>query len=139
MKQSSRSRIVDAVEYIANNIAMASHLQELINSSDNEEVTSEMIAIARPRIQSLNKSRRELMWEIRDLYNGNMHLWCALKHAIAMYGYATELLYADTENVAFARIQQWASETMYETLSQFIGEEVTTCGRCFNDELDKED
>jgi len=61
MKQSSRSRIVDAVEYIANNIAMASHLQELINSSDNEEVTSEMIAIARPRIQSLNKSRRELM------------------------------------------------------------------------------
>lgn len=135
MNQSSRSRIVDAVEYIANNIAMISHLQEVINSGDNEEVTEEMISIARPRIQDLNESRRELMTEIKKLYNGNMHLWCALKHSIAMYGYATELLYANPDNIAFAKIQQWASETMYETLSQFIWQEVTTCWRCFNDEI----
>ena len=50
-----------------------------------------------------------------------------------MYGYATEMLYANKKDPVFLVLQQNANDNLFIVLSKFIGEEVTTCGRCFND------
>ena len=130
MTKTSRHRLIDTVEYIANNIALASHFQEILNSEMDESFDKSWIEEQR------NKSiedRRNAMQKIKDEFIWDPHLWCILKHSIAMYGYATEMLYANKRDTTFIALQQNANDNLFIVLSKFIGEEVTTCGRCFND------
>jgi hypothetical protein len=58
-----------------------------------------------------------------------------LKHAIGMYEYATEVLYA-TNSAKAEVMQQDAYEIMVGTLSQFCGiDELIICSRCLDDAL----
>ena len=63
MTKTSRHRLIDTVEYIANNIALASHFQEILNSDMNESFDKSWIEEQR------NKSiedRRNAMQKIKD-------------------------------------------------------------------------
>lgn len=133
MKQTSRHRILDNIELIGNAIASCSHYQELLNSNN---VAFEKKAMYEYLLEQNIKLRRDCMSLIEKV---DENLWCALKHAIGQWQYATELYYADIDNAILKEIQQRASDIMYETLSQYMGMEMTTCGRCLNDQLTEKD
>lgn len=134
--QTSRHYIVDAVQMIGSLVAECSHLQEVVNSYwTNDEITMDDVQFCIDRIKECNNIRRKLMDKIKDEFNGNMHYWCSLKHAIEMRQYSTEIMYANMDDVDVVTIQSEASKIMYSVLSKFINQDTTTCGRCFNDLL----
>lgn len=129
MKQTSRHRILDAVELIGNLIASASHYQELITAVDQSE---EKVVQYTEQLKRVVALRRDIM---SQLEKQDDEVWCLLKHSIAQYTYATELYYANFDSPFFQYAQEECSSLMYETLSQFLGMEIVKCGRCLNDEL----
>lgn len=137
MKQTSRNRIIDWVEYIGQLLAYCSHLQELIDWYwQNDDITQEDYIFAVENLSDAIQDRRDLMQAIKDLYNGNEKIWCALKHSIFAYTLATEILYSDMNNPQFIKLQRQSAYRMYKTLSKFIGIEVVSCGRCLSEQLD---
>lgn len=136
MQQTSRHRLVDWIELIGNCIAICSHLQENLNSYwKNEEITAEDAELCKEQIDVYTMIRRNTMERIMQDFSWNKHYRCALKHAIGIWTYATEIAYANREDWYFRRIQDHASESMYSILSKFINQDITTCGRCLADNL----
>jgi hypothetical protein len=136
MQNTSRHWIVDWVELIGNSIAICSHLQENLNSYwKNEEITEADAELCKEQIDVYTWIRREIMKRISEDFTWNNHYWCALKHAIAVWTYATEIAYANKDDWHLRWLQQFASDSMYSILSMFINQEITTCGRCLNDSI----
>jgi hypothetical protein len=136
MQQTSRNWLIDAVELIWQLLAVNSHWQELINSTDSfvsaeeKEVLSSIVSIN-------NAMRRHLMQQIFDTFSWDHKYWCLLKHAIFSYELSCELLYSDSENKMFIALQQECSDNMYKILSKFIGTDVVMCWRCLNEIIEK--
>lgn len=136
MKQTSRHWMVDWIQLIGSCVAQCSHLQEVLNSyTQNPDITKEDAEFCSEQISRYTKVRRDVMEKIRQSFDGNMHYWCSLKHAIESRQYATEVLYAEPENMDLMKIQQECSNWMYAILSKFIWQEITTCWRCFHDAI----
>lgn len=152
----SRWRVIDAVNFIQEQIALASHCQELIHYYDNEianlDAESHDMDPASPNnpilkrwvqedlLASINIQRRSMMKMIEESFQWNHLHRCQLKHAIASYQFATEVLYAQSEGKiwypTFEFIQKKAYENMIGVLSLFTNqEEFVTCGRCLDDML----
>lgn len=128
--KTSRNATLDTIELIANLIASVSHLQELISSTDDideqkryEDMLLELIDI-----------RRAIM---SNLPMENKNLRCSLKHAIAQWGYALEIYYAE-RTILWKEISEALSKYMYKILSEFMGTEIVDCWRCLNDLITKE-
>lgn len=132
----SRWRLIDAVNLIAEEIAFASHCQELINNAQQEWDTK-TIDHQRDLLQNSINNRRKIMWMIKEKYKDhNKNLWCSLKHAIWAYQFATECLYADQDNEHRREIQQNCFDQMVKTLTLFCWiDEIVTCSRCLEDML----
>lgn len=91
----SREAILDSIELISNQIALASHCQELINTYtidyEKEKYQSEKDKIIKKIDQQfsiLTKSidmRRELTNQIKSEFDTEPKLWCSFKHGIASY------------------------------------------------------
>lgn len=105
--QTSRSAIIDAIEFIANQISLASHYQEIIFSLQQEaeelpvkdaaavaEISLQMDEVEQLLANSI-ALRRDMMSEIAAQYPHRKELRCAVKHVIGNYGYACELYYAN--------------------------------------------
>lgn len=136
MKQTSRHWLIDWVQMIGSCVAMCSHLQEVVNSYwTNPDITLEDVEMCVDQVKSYVKIRRDLMDMIRKEYDWDMHYWCALKHSIEAWQYATEILYANPDDIELVSMQQKASDNMYTILSRFIKQDITTCGRCLNETL----
>jgi len=137
MQRTSRDWLIDAVEYIWQLLAYCSHLQEIVDWYwENETITIEEYQFAIEWIISATQDRREIMQVIKDRYNGNDKLRCAVKHSIFAYTLATEILYANMNwDRQFQVLQKSSAIRMYKTLSKFIGTEVVTCGRCLSDQI----
>lgn len=139
--QTSRARLIDAVELIANDIAQASHIQEKINNIEQDlelwEWDEKGLLVKKQDLilllSDVVKRRRDTMTTIKEAFpEWDGDFWCSLKHAIASYWYATELYYA---NENFYPIQRSSYETMIEVISSFIWVEITSCWRCLHDQL----
>lgn len=128
---SSRWWILDAIELLANQIAMVSHLHEMISERRLEDKDTEELEESLERYIS---SRRSLMGNLYKKFPGDKDYRCMFKHAIASYQYATELLEADysEENYLLREDMYWE---MVWIASKFFGVEPTPCWRCLSDEL----
>lgn len=142
----SRWWIIDAINFIQEQIALASHCQELIHyyeSKINETTDREVQQlhllnrwIQQQILDSAMQARRTMMKVIQEKYKGNHLYRCQLKHAIAAYQFATEVMYANVDCWEFTRMQSMAYENMIGVLSLFTNqEEFVTCWRCLDDML----
>lgn len=137
MKQTSRNWLIDWVEYIGQLLAYCSHLQEIIDwYGQNDDISQDDYIWAIENIMDTVKDRRDAMQVIKDMYNGNEKIRCALKHSIFAYTLATEMLYANWDNKQIINLQRNAAYRMYRTLSKFINVEVVSCGRCLSEQID---
>jgi tRNA(Glu) U13 pseudouridine synthase TruD len=141
MEHTSRLRVLDAVELIANQIAIGSHCQELINEymSDYElEQTDELRQKIIDQQNLLSQSitmRRMVMENLLETFeSSDKNLRCTFKHAVASYMFATECAQAATA-ICRGDIQRRAYLQMIQVLSMFLGVEVQVCGRCLQDIL----
>lgn len=145
--KNARPDILDTIELIANQIALSSHMQELVNVAVIDIETAEDDGIAKMHwaqkklyetvLQGSVDLRRKIMQKLESEVAKNPKLWCAVKHVIASYQYATEIAYAHPEDIDYKKIQQEAYEQMIQVLSTWTGEEMVTCGRCWLDALNE--
>lgn len=141
MNQTSRLRVLDAVELIANQIAIGSHCQELINEymtdyelEPTEELKQKIINQQNIFAQALSL-RRSIMENILQIFEwSDKNQRCLFKHAVASYMFATECKDAAT-SICREDIQQKAYYQMLQVLSMFLGVEPQLCGRCLQDIL----
>lgn len=144
--QTSRGWLIDAVNLICEQIALASHCQELINTYTNEmgneddEVSIQaLVSKIQLQEQILKTSlsiRREVMSRIYQTHPWDHNNWCSLKHAIGAYWYATECMYANPDDVIWQQFQQKCYGNMVGVLWLFCGlDELILCSRCLEDEL----
>lgn len=129
--KTSRIPLWDVLELIANLIASVSHLQELINSETEEQEDKERYEWM---LLELVDIRRTIM---NTLPKGNKKLRCNVKHAIAQRGYSLEVYYAE-RNLIWKEISEALAKYMYKVISEYLGIEITSCGRCLNDMLSED-
>ena len=89
-KNTSRDALFDAIEYLFNQIAIASHCQELINNKyiDYETEVDDILAAGiKNEISDLEellkisvKMRRDMMLQIKSEWDCNHEMWCLVKH-----------------------------------------------------------
>lgn len=140
--QSSRLRVMDCVELIANQIAISSHLQELINENKSTyllEPTDELLTKV-GELERLNNAaiaiRRSAMETLLISFeDSDKNMRCLAKHAIAAWEYALECSQANPTSVAMEQLQLDAYYQMLQTISMFLGVEPQVCGRCLQDML----
>jgi len=76
MKQTSRQWVMDLIEAIINQIQLASHLQELIDFEESDNLVNKFL------LDQSVKLRRDMM---SQLPVENQDYRCALKHALASW------------------------------------------------------
>lgn len=147
-KQTSRGRILDAVNLMCEQVAIASHCQELINIYTIdiktfeewkwvtvEDLTNKLM-IQKNILEKSVSMRRSIMSKIAEMHPWDHHVRCSLKHALWLYQFATEVLYANPDDIFWIKQQQECYEIMIGVLWLFCGvKEFVTCGRCLEDEL----
>lgn len=143
--QTSRQWILDAVELIANLIAMSSHAQELINiytidfngasESEQDDIISK-INEQKIFLSEANRIRRNYMSALEKEFGAEKQLWCEFKHAVGTYGFACEVYAANPSNPVLEGGQQDCYELMNKVISAFLNlDELLPCGRCLADKL----
>jgi hypothetical protein len=121
---------MDAIELIANQIAIVSHCQEIINDlrldySTETDITNKENLIKEISNQELiknqaNSMRRNIMENIkREFENSNDKLWCTTKHAIASYMFAVEVASANN-SIERDEFQAQAYVQLIQVLSLFL-------------------
>jgi len=142
MEQTSRLRILDAVELIANQIAIVSHCQEIINElmADYETEPSEKLQQQLMDQQSImhqaNTIRRMAMDSLLNSSDEtDKNQWCVFKHAVWSYMFAMECSHVLWQSIDRANIQERAYMQMLQVLSMFLGVEPQLCWRCLADIL----
>ncbi len=139
MNQTSRHWLLDWVEFIWQQCALVSHLQEIIDSYwENEDISIIDKENAEYLIEQSNISRRNIMEKILLQFEWNKLYWCSVKHSIFAYELACELLYANKWDWIIEEIQRSAKNTMYSILSKFLWKPVVLCWRCLNDMIEDE-
>ena len=142
MEQTSRLRVLDAVELIANQIAIGSHCQELINEymADYDLEPTEDLRIKLLHQQNLlwqSISLRRMIMDnlLQSFEESDKNFRCSFKHAVASYMFATECAHISCQNIWWEVIQQRAYYQMIQVLSLFLGIEPQLCWRCLQDIL----
>lgn len=147
-KDSQRGAVVELIEVIANQIASYSHHYELYNSIETDlldkdqfpeeevEKMQEESSYHYYEMLKLTEQRRRSMRMLKALaVDYNEQFWCLVKHAIATYQFAQEVLATDMYNADYAQLAAEASQYMYKCVSRLLWVDVVTCWRCLADEL----
>ena len=118
-------------------------LEEGLIDVDNEDLVMEYnnrIERLGLRLIKYTNARREVMRYIQELYpNGNKDLWCNVKHlSLAMFT-AFEAYQASDDDIKLYNIWLDANKMFIETMSEFLGVEITECASCFNDMMKGKD
>lgn len=142
MEQTSRLWILDAVELIANQIAIVSHCQEIINElmADYETEPSEELQTKLINQQSImhqaNNLRRTVMDSLLNSSDeSDKNQWCVFKHAVWSYMFAVECSHVSWQSIDRDNIQEKAYMQMLQVLSMFLWVEPQLCWRCLADIL----
>lgn len=145
---SQRWVVVELLELIANQLASYSHHSELYHSLQTdiqhpelftEWMIQEMIeksAWHYSKMIELLDARRKSMRLLKDMakeYDWDFH--CLMKHSIASYQFAQELLNNDMDNMDYIELAEYEGKYMYECASKYLGTDIVTCGRCLADSL----
>ena len=141
----SRWRLLDAVMFVMEQIALSSHIREHINvirvdmesaDKDTFDFLIKKLSDQEQLLQDSLEIRRKMMDEIHIAFKWDHEQRCSLKHAIGAYWYATEVLVAGNfDNGVMKYIQQKSYEQMVAILSLFVGEELVKCSRCLLDSI----
>ena len=143
--QTSRQRIMDAIELATNQIQLASHLQELIDFDYSDLEVEEDDDKRTKILEKIQKNkllldwavwmRRDTMSYIQDkIENLGQDYWCAFKHALWARWYAQEVYYATRDDKS-EQLYKRAKELLMMVLSQFLWLELSKCWRCIEDSL----
>jgi len=135
----SRNRLRDAIEYIANNIALCSHTQELLNNLHweyevaHDDKIADEIKMQKLILDVSMKTRRAAMKHLVDTFpSWDDRMWCSAKHAIAWWMYATECKDWSNDNFWLSE-QQTAYDLMVMCVSKLLDDPLDICWRCKQD------
>lgn len=144
----SRDTIIDSIEFLSNQIALASHCQELIHnyiSEINLEATTDTqkdelikkIDQQKSILESAIDMRRNFTKKLFNSISGWDHkMRCSFKHAVASYWYSVELRYANMWDFDYEVMCQNAYEQLISVASLFFWlDDIVTCWRCLVDQL----
>ena len=147
-KDSQRWAATELIELIANLIASYSHHNELYNSLqvdlNNREIFSEDEAANleeesawhEMKMGSLLEERRLAMRKLKEMaIECDDHMWCLVKHSIAIYQFSQEVLNTKMDDLDYIHLAETAYQYMYECVSKFLWVTLVTCARCLEDEL----
>jgi len=133
---------MDCVELIANQIAISSHFQELINeeTSNYSLEPSDALITKIGELQRLNDAaislRRKTMEDLLlSFEESDKNMRCLAKHAIGAREFALECAQANPTSLGRRDIQQDAYYQMLQIISMFLWIEPQVCGRCLQDIL----
>ena len=135
----SRHRILDAIECIKNCEAIVSHCNEIMDSihdnvSKNDKAYDKYMNLNHMREIATN-TRRKVMRKVFSSFDKADHeYWCILKHAVAAKWFIDEVVAAD-EDWLWSTEPQELYQLMSLAISSFIWEKPQLCARCMADDL----
>ena len=147
-KDSQRWAVTELLEVIANLIASYSHHYELYNNIQvdlsnpelfDKEQIEEMINKSKWHYDKLvyllleRRNAMRLLKEMAKEYDWDCH--CILKHSIALFQFASELLNTDMDNLDYINLAENSSKYMYECASKYLWVDIVKCWRCLLDSL----
>lgn len=128
---SSRGYETDLIESICDNIALASHLEELLREEYSDD-TAKMLST----VLKLRRRQMSHLLEMGDSPNPKFH--CIVKHALGAWWKQTEVFEA-TMNREDYELAQELGNVVAMALSKYLGLEFQTCQRCLWDILLQKD
>lgn len=142
MSQTSRGYLLDALESIANLVALSSHYKELIQDlTQTHELSGDETVLDKiEQIKSLLSEsvalRRDMMSQLEEEFKAQKDQWCAVKHVLASYITAWEV-YDATKDPKWAQIALRATDLMSKEVGLWLGidGELESCMRCMADRL----
>ena len=145
--ETSRHRLLDAIECIKNCEAIVSHCNEIMDSYYDKYNETEDIEDPNPspvvrKYESCSKMkamatkiRRRMMKKIFDHFEDADHDYrCILKHAASVKQFADEVDDAEASGI-FREDTASSYKLMSLALSLFVWEEPQLCARCMLDDL----
>ena len=146
-QETSRHRLLDAIECIKNCEAIVSHCNEIMDSYYDKYNETEDIWDPKPspvvrKYESCSKMkamatkiRRRMMKKIFDRFEDADHDYrCILKHAASVKQFADEVDDAEASGI-FREDTASSYKLMSLALSLFVWEEPQLCARCMLDDL----
>lgn len=133
---------MDCIELIANQIAISSHFQELINESRSDylleptdELTTKIGELQRLNDKAIQIRRVAMENLLESFKDSDKKMRCLAKHSIGAWEYALECSQANPESIAMGELQLDAYYQMLQIISMFLWIEPQVCGRCLQDIL----
>lgn len=127
----SRGYLWDMVQSIADDIALASHLKEQIDKTEDEQERKELRQI-RSSVLELRREKMTFLMEEIDMPNPDY--WCDVKHALGSWERAVEVDESQ-DNERTAELAKKSADIFAMCLSKFLGMEFEKCAACLADRL----
>ena len=128
---SSRGYLTDMIESIGEKIALTSHIEEKIRSTDDEQEKKNLEKV----ICQVTDLRREQMNQLlMEAENPNPTYWCQFKHSVGSFIRDVELYVATKSDESF-NIMKKSADILAMNTSLFLGMEFEVCARCLADKL----
>ena len=132
----SREPLVDLIWSVMADVAKCTHLAEILTASKYLDGDEEKKNKIREVLDNTSKKRRAKMLYIQNFSdNLDPHMWCIVKHSMESYMTSYEFYLANDLSDDFLPILHQDEEEMFWSISEWLGFDFSTCGRCFSDEL----
>lgn len=128
---SSRGYLTDMIESIGEKIALASHIEEKIRATDNEQEKKNLEKVL---WQVLDLRRQQMSQLLSEAENPNPTYWCQFKHSVGSFMRDVELYEATKSDESF-NIMKKSADILAMNTSLFLGMEFEVCARCLADKL----
>lgn len=128
---SSRGYLWDLIESIAEDIALASHIEEKLVASENEQEVENLKLMLK---EVLSLRREKMSYLLSQGEKPNPMYWCLAKHSIGSYWRQMEVWEASQEEEDLTKLKK-NGEILAMALSLYLGLEFQTCQRCVGDLL----
>jgi hypothetical protein len=120
-------RVMDCVELIANQIAISSHFQELINEeksnyllTPSDELITKIGGLERLNSAAIAIRRSAMEVLLLSFEDSDKNMRCLAKHSIGAREYALECSQANPTSIAMEQLQQDAYYQMLQIISMFL-------------------
>ena len=140
----SRGWVMDLVNSIANDLALANHLTETLHAKevdlknvegDEAKAITEQISNIETILRRTTDLRRKKMSRLVETFDDyDPRMWCAIKHSIESYMQSMEVFHATNSKEDWVLFQE-SIDNMASVISVATGHEMQSCARCFSDQL----
>lgn len=125
----SRGYATDLIESIGEDIALTSHIEEKLRTSEDEKEIGNLKKMLQ-KVLALRREKMECLLEQGG--NPNPLYWCIAKHAIGSFWRQMEVWENTQEDSDLERLKK-NGELLAMALSLFLGMEFKVCERCLHD------